>query len=371
MKDVRIEKLAGVLVNYSVEIKKNDLVVIQGAPVAEALIAALYEAVLRAGGHPHVRMGPNVLAELILKYGSDEQLKFVSPLALHDIEKIDARIAIWAEVNTKALSNTDSAKHAIMSAARKPIMKRFMERAAAKELRWTGTLFPTQSSAQDAGMSLMEYEDFVFGAGLLDQENPVKAWKAIAQKQEQIVDLLNGKKTLRLEAANGTDLTMSLEGRTWINCCGKENFPDGEVFTSPVEDSMEGEIAYSFPAVHMGHECEGVKLRFEKGRVVEATAEKGEEFLNKMLDQDEGARSVGEFAIGCNYNIAQFSRNTLFDEKIGGTVHLAVGASYPETGGKNESGLHWDMVCDLRKGGRITLDGEVIYKDGKFTQVEL
>lgn len=371
MMDPRIEKLAEVLVRYSVSLQKNDLVVIQAPPIAEPLVVALYRQALAAGAHPQVRMAPDCLAEMLLKCGTEEQLKFVSPLALHDIETIDARISVWAEVNTRALSNTDAAKHAMLSAAREPIMSRFMERAAKEELRWSGTLFPTQASAQDAGMSLTEYEDFVFKAGLLELDDPVAAWQEVARKQQAAVDLLDGKKTLHLEAGNGTDLRMSLEGRKWINCCGDKNFPDGEVFTTPVEDSVEGVIAFSFPAVHMGHECEGVRLTFEKGRVIEATAEKGQDFLNQMLDQDEGARRVGEFAIGCNYNITRFTRNTLFDEKIGGTVHLAVGASYPETGGQNKSGLHWDMVCDLREGGRITIDGEVIYEDGKFTTVQV
>lgn len=371
MQDPRIEKLADVLVRYSVGVQPKDIVMIQAAPIAEPLVVALYQAVLGAGGYPHVRMAPDVLTELLLKHGSDDQLKFVSPLQLHEIETIHKRIGIWAEVNTRSLSNTDSAKHALMSAARKPIMTRFMERAAQKELHWTGTLFPTQASAQDAGMSLIEYENFVYGAGLLDHADPVADWQRIAQRQQQAVDLLNQAKTMRIEAANGTDLTFSLEGRKWINCCGHENFPDGEIFTGPVEDSVNGTIAFSFPAVHMGHECDQVVLHFEKGRVVKANASKGEDFLHQMLRQDEGASRVGEIAIGCNYGITQYSRNTLFDEKIGGTVHLAVGASYPETGGTNQSGLHWDMVCDLRPGGRITADGKMIYENGKFTTVNL
>lgn len=369
--DPRLEKLAHVLVNYSVALKRGDVVIIKGPPVGEPLMLALYRAALEAGAQPHLRMAPEAAAELMLKYGQEHQLKYVSPLALHEVEKIDASIGLWASENTRALSNTDPAKHALLSAARQPIMSRFMERAGKKELRWTGTQFPTQASAQDAAMSLAEYEDFVFGAGLLDRDDPVAAWRQIEKRQQKVVDLLNGKMKLHLEAANGTDLTLSVEKRKWINCCGKENFPDGEVFTGPVEDSVEGTIVYSFPAVHMGHECNGVKLRFEKGKVTEATATSGEEFLLQMLDQDAGARFVGEFAIGTNYSITQFTKNTLFDEKIGGTVHLAVGASYPETGGRNESGLHWDMVCDLRGGGRIRADGETIYEDGKFTTVEL
>jgi len=371
MRDPRIDKLAQVVINYSLGIKKGDIVLINAPLPAEPLVVAAYQAILRAGGHPHVRMSPDTLTEIMLKDASEEQLDFVSPLAKHDIETIDARLAIWAETNTRALSNTDSARHARLSTARKPIMNRFLERAAEKELRWTGTLFPTHASAQDAGMSLIEYEDFVFNACLLHLDDPVSAWQKIQQKQQQIVDFLNQKKTLRLEAANGTDLKMSIENRQWINCCGKENFPDGEVFTGPVEDSVQGTIAFSFPAVHLGHECDGVILRFEKGKVVEATAEKGLEFLQNMLAQDEGASRVGEFAIGTNYSVKQYTRNTLFDEKIGGTVHLAVGAAYPETGSRNQSGLHWDMVCDLRRGGRITVDHEVIFEDGLFNSFDL
>ncbi len=371
MRDPRIDKLADVLVRYSVAVQKGDLVSIQGTPAGEPLIVAVYRAVLRAGGHPQVRMAPASLTELLLKEASDEQLRYISPLAQHEVETIDKRIGIWSEVNTRALTNTDAAKQAMLSAARQPIMSRFMDRAAKKELRWVGTLFPTQASAQDAGMSLGEYEDFVYGAGHLDKPDPVAVWQEIAARQEQAVALLNGKKRMRVQAANGTDLCFSVEGRRWINCCGQSNFPDGEVFTTPVEETVEGVIRFSFPVVHQGRECEGVALRFEAGQVVEATAERGEDFLREMLDQDAGARRVGEFAIGCNYDVTAFSRNTLFDEKIGGTVHLAVGASYPETGGQNKSGLHWDMVCDLRPGGSIRADDEVIYQDGQFTKVTL
>ena len=363
--DPRVKKLSEVIVQYSVGIKKDDLVVIQGPPSSEPLIVALCETIIKAGGHPHVRMSPDVLTELMLKHGSEDQLKYVSPLAMHDIETADVRIALWAEVNTKALSNCDPERQGMLSAAKKPIFTRFFERTAAGELRWCGTLFPTQASAQDAGMSLLEYEDFVYNAGLLDQEDPVALWKQVDAKQQKLIELIADKKTIHVEADNGTDLKMSVEGRKWINCCGKENFPDGEVFTSPVEDSLEGTIAFSFPACHMGHECRGVKLRFEKGKVVEATAESGEEFLQGMLKQDEGASIAGEFAFGTNYGVQQFTKNTLFDEKIGGTVHLAVGAAFPEAGGKNQSGLHWDMVCDLRGGGRVTMDGQTIFENGK------
>ena len=245
-----------------------------------------------------------------------------------------------------------------------------MERAAKKELSWCGTLFPTAASAQDAEMSLRDYEDFVFAAGHLDAPDPVAVWRELEARQQKVVDYLNGKKRVRFQAANGTDLTVNVEGMTWINCCGHENFPDGEIFTGPNLNAPDGGVngvaRYSFPAVHNGREVHDIELTFDKGRVVKAIASKNEDYLNKMLDQDEGARAVGEIAIGSNYQITQYTKNTLFDEKIGGTFHAAVGAGYPETGNANESGLHWDMVCDVRDGGTIEVDGEVIARDGRF-----
>ncbi|MCA9189444.1 MAG: aminopeptidase, partial [Planctomycetales bacterium] len=213
---------------------------------------------------------------------------------------------------------------------------------------------------------LAEYEDFVFQAGLLHHDDPAAAWREVSQRQQRLVDYLNGKQELRFVTPQGTDLKLNVTDRIWINCDGHENFPDGEVFTGPIEDATEGTVAFSFPAVHGGREVEGAKLTFQHGKVVEASADKGEAFLIAMLDQDEGARILGEIAIGTNYSVTQYSKNTLFDEKIGGTFHAAVGSAYPETGGKNRSGLHWDMVCDLRQGGQIFVDGNLISENGRF-----
>ncbi len=370
MRDPRIDKLAQVLVRYSTGIKAGQVVRISGDPVAMPLLEALYEHTLRAGAHPHLRCQPNGFNDLFMELATDDQLDFMSPLAKNEVETIDVSIGLWAETNTKALSRTDPSRQSKASAARKPIFKVFMDRAAKGQLKWVGTLFPTLASAQDAEMSLRQYEDFVFSAGHLDKPDPVAAWQAIAARQQKVVDYLNGKKMLRFETANGTDLRVNVEDMTWINCCGHENFPDGEVFTGPnlnaADGGVNGVVRYSFPAVHGGHEVHDIELTFEKGRVVNAKASKGHAFLQQMLDQDHGARNMGEIAIGTNYEIQQYSKNTLFDEKIGGTFHAAVGAGYPETGNVNESGLHWDMVCDLRQGGTITVDGEVISRDGKF-----
>ncbi len=370
MRDQRLDQLARVLVEYSTAVKPGQIVRITGDPVAIPLLEAVYEQTVRAGGHPHLRCVPDSLRDMFFELASDEQLEYVSPLVFHEVETIDVSIGLWAETNTKSLSRVDPKRQGQASAARKPIFKTFMSRAANDELRWVGTLFPTPASAQDAEMSLRQYVDFVFGAGHLDKADPVAEWRKIEKRQQQVVDYLNGKKQLRFQAANGTDLTVTVDGMKWVNCCGHHNFPDGEVFTGPNlqadDGGVNGVVRYSFPAVHNGREVHDIELTFEKGRVVNAKASKNEDFLIQMLDQDEGARNLGEIAIGTNYQIQQYSKNTLFDEKIGGTFHAAVGAGYPETGNANESGLHWDMVCDLREGGTITVDGEVIHKDGKF-----
>ncbi|GAB4108063.1 MAG: aminopeptidase [Phycisphaeraceae bacterium] len=383
MRDPRLDKLARVLIEYSTQIKPGQIVRLTGAPVAIPLLEALYEAALKAGAFPYVKCQPDTLANIFFQHASEEQLKHVSPLALHEIETIDVSIGLWADTNTKSLSRVDPKRQGLASAARKPIMQVFMKRAAAandpnrypgvKPLRWTGTQFPTAASAQDAEMSLTEYEDFVFRAGHLDKEDPVAEWLKIQQQQQKVVDYLTGKKEIRFQTPRGTDLTVNIEGMRWVNCCGHENFPDGEVFTGPnlkaPDGGVNGVVKYSFPAVHHGREVHDIELTFEKGRVVDAKASKNQQFLIDMLDQDPGARSLGEIALGTNFQITEYTKNTLFDEKIGGTFHAAVGAGYPETGNDNASGLHWDMVCDMRPeagGGTVTVDGEVISRDGRF-----
>jgi aminopeptidase len=368
MRDPRLAKLAEVLVNYSVGVKPGQLVRLSGPPVSSPLIVELYRSVVTAGGQPMVRMAPEELGEILIKHGSDEQLTFVNPVTRFEYDAIDCSIGIWAEENTKAMTNADPKRMGMSATARKPLMESFMKRAAEGSLKWSGTQYPCQASAQDAEMSLGEYEDFVFGAGLLDHPDPIASWKLVSERQQKLVDFLQGKSDYRVVAANGTDVRMSVAGMRWINCDGHENFPDGEVFTGPVLDSVNGTINFSFSAVHHGREVQDVKLKFRDGKVVDATASKGEAFLISMLDMDAGSRLIGECAIGTNFGIQQYTRNTLFDEKIGGTVHFALGAGYPETGNANQSGLHWDMVCDLRNGGFIEIDGDKVNIDGRFTK---
>lgn len=380
MRDQRLDKLADVLVNYSVKVQPGQLVRVRGDKVGSHLLEAIYEAVLKAGAHPVLRMSSEACSDIFMQEASEDQLKYVDPLAVKEAEEIDVSISLWAEVNTKAATRVDPKRSGLASAARKPVFETFMKRAAAgefpdqypgvKPLKWVGTLFPTQANAQDAERSLREYEDFVFKAGYLDHDDPAAQWMKIREQQQRVVDYLNGKSLIHFKTPNGTDLKVNVDGMTWINCAGESNFPDGEVFTGPnlkhADGGVTGVVKYSFPAVHNGREVHDIELTFEGGRVVDAKASKGLDFLVAMLDQDEGARSLGEIAIGTNYQVTEYTKNTLFDEKIGGTFHAAVGAGYPETGNDNQSGLHWDMVCDLRTGGTITVDGEVISRDGKF-----
>jgi aminopeptidase len=363
--DPRLTRLAQVLVRYSLDLKPGQLVRIDGPALAAPLIAAAYREALAAGAHVYTSVGVDGLQETFLKQATDEQLRFVSPVSAFEVEKLDAQLGIWAHYNTRALTGVDPKRQAARREATRELSRRFLERAGAGELKWVGTQYPTQADAQDAEMSLAEYEDFVFGAGLLDHPDPVASWKKVREEQDRIVALLERKDELRLSGPM-IDLTVRAGGRRWINAAGEHNFPDGEVFTGPAETATAGRVTFSFPAIYGGREVDGITLIFKEGRVVEASAKKGEDLLRAMLDLDAGARVLGEFAFGTNYGITRFTRNILFDEKIGGTVHMALGAAYPETGGTNQSGLHWDMICDLRTDSEVSADGEVIYRNGKF-----
>ena len=303
--------------------------------------------------------------ELLYRYGSREQLEYIHEGHRLITEKYDVRIVIIGEENTRTLSRVDPAKMVIYDKARTELMKTMMQRSASGELRWVIAPYPTNAFAQDADMSLHDYEDFLYRACMPDLNDPIGYWQKVTAEQERIIHWLKGKDKVHVTGPE-TDLWLSVAGRTFINCSGKVNVPDGEVFTGPVEDSAEGHVYFSYPAIEAGREVTGVRLWFEKGKVVKATAEKNEEFLLKTLETDAGARYLGEFAIGTNEGITQFTREILFDEKIGGSFHMALGAGYPETGSKNESAIHWDMVCDLRKGGEIRVDDHLLYRNGKF-----
>jgi aminopeptidase len=365
MRDQRAENLAKILVQYSTKVENGETVVIGGASSAEPLLLAIYEEVLRAGGNPIMQMSPEEAAASFYRLASDEQLDWIPPTTAWTYENADVVIRVISDDNTRALSNVDPAKQARSQQARKSLSDTMMRRAAEGELRWVLTAFPTHGLAGEAGMSLTEYEDFYYRACLVDDAEPLTAWARTSEETKRLREWIHGKEEVHITGP-GTDVKLSVAGRNWIASFGLHNMPDGEFFTGPVEDSVEGEIAFSFPAVYGGREVAGVRFRFEGGKVVDATAQQGEAYLIEMLDTDEGARRLGELGIGTNYGIATGTREILLDEKIGGTIHMAVGKSYPESGGVNDSAIHWDMVCDLRQGGRITVDGEDFQVDGRF-----
>jgi aminopeptidase len=361
----RLRKMADVLVNYSIRARPGEWIAIQSPILGEPLAVALVESALRAGANPSVFFTSEDTLEAKLRLANDEQLEFIPPSTQLVAEKADVQIGIIAPRNSRSLSGVDPEQMAKSGKAARILGELQMNRTATGELRWTVAAYPTPSGAQDANMSLRAYEDFVYGAGLLDEDDPTAAWQALADRQQRLIDWLHDKDEIHLTGP-GTDLRLSILGRTWINDDGHFNFPGGEIFTAPREDSVEGTIQFNFPAFHGGREVTGVRLQYRAGRVVEATAASDEAYLHQMLDLDENARRLGEFAIGTNPGIHQFTRNTLFDEKIGGTLHMALGRSIPGTGGENISALHWDMVYNLREGAEIAVDGQTFSRNGEF-----
>lgn len=366
-----VERLADVLVGYSTAVQPGETVLIEGALLSAPLLREVYRRVLRAGAHPVTRVWLDGLSEAgpeyLLREAPDELLDVVEPSRIDQLDECDVRIALYAEWNTKELSGVDGGRQARFGRARQEVRDRFLQRAADGSVRWTLTELPTHASAQDAQMSLAEFERFVYRAGFLDRDDPVAEWKAFGERLGRLATRLGEVDELRV-VAQDTDLRLSFAGRTWVASTGHENFPDGEVFSGPVETSVEGSIRFTYPGVFNGREVGDVRLRFERGEVVEATARSGQDFLREMIGMDDGARRVGEFAFGMNEAVTAFTKNILFDEKIGGTVHLALGTGYPETGSLNRSGLHWDLVCDLREGGEVYADGRLVYRDGRFLE---
>jgi aminopeptidase len=360
-----MQKWAKILVHYSVPVNPGNSVVIMGGVEAEPLLRAVYAEVVAAGGHPVMVPTFTGIESSLLNHGSDDQLTWLDPIERYWRENADVAIRIVADSNTRALSNVDPARQAIYQGARRPLVDTFIRREIAGTLRWTITQYPTDAFAQDAEMSTEDFAAFVFNACKLDTADPVAAWTEQSHKQQILVDWLTGKREIRLTGP-GTDLTVDVTGRTWINADGHKNFPDGEVFTGPVETGAEGHVTFDMPAMTQGRRVEGIRLKFENGKVVDATAASNEEFLLQQLDIDDGARYLGEFAFGTNFGIQQFTGQLLFDEKIGGTVHMALGAGLPTTGNTNQSAIHWDMICDLRQGGRVTVDGEPFLVDGSY-----
>lgn len=363
--DPRLQSLAKVLVEYSVGVQPGHWVVIQSPILGEPLADACVRAVLEAGGHPSVVFTSETISETHFLYATEDQLRYISPMTHVMFEQADARIGLLAPRNTRALSNVDPSRMAITSKASHPLQEMMLRRTAEGSFNWTIAAYPTNAAAQDAMMSLREYEAFVFGAGLLDRDDPVAAWREVGERQQRLIEWITPRQEIHI-VGPGTDLQLSVAGRTWLNDDGRKNFPGGEIFTAPVDGSANGYIEFTYPAYYGGREVNGVRLVFRDGVVTDATARSDQPYLEQMLNMDDGARRLGEFAFGTNPGIRQFTKNTLFDEKMGGTLHMALGAAYPESGGTNVSSLHWDMVYDLRQGSEVTVDGELFSRNGEF-----
>jgi aminopeptidase len=373
MTDFRIVNLAQTLINYSVEVQEDDVVGIIAQPPATPLVQEILRLILRRGGHPYLlpyclplpTLGYEDLDRIFFEEASPEQLKHQDRYWKTLNEEFDVRIFIQSAYDSRALQDIDPDKLKIRDQAHQDIFETYFNRMDSGSLRRVSTLFPTQSYADDAGMDLKDFEDYIYSATFSDCEDPVGEWRRMRDEQQHLVDWLKGKKNIVVKGPN-VDLTLSVEGRKFINSDGKQNMPSGEIFTGPVENSAEGWVRFTHPAILSGREVEGIELHFDAGRVVKATAKTNQDFLLTMLDIDDGARYLGEFAIGTNSKINRFIKKILYDEKIGGTIHMAVGKGYGITGSKNKSAIHWDMICDMRDGGQILVDGELFYESGKF-----
>ncbi len=366
MTDIRMQRLAKLLVNYSVDVQSGEWVNIATDANALPLARLVYQQVLQAGGHPTIQFADEAMAREFFRNGTDEQLDWMNPALKLSMEQADCYINLRSTANTRAMTSIDPKRLQRHATARRPIMQTYMSRAAAGVFKWALTQYPTEASAQEANMSLEEYEDFVFSATYCDKEDPIAEWMKVEAEQQSKVDWLAGKDKIVLKGPN-IDLSLSIAGRKFINAGGRRNMPDGEIFTGPVEDSVNGWVRFTYPSIVSGRAVSGIELTFENGKVVKASAEQNEDLLMAQLDTDAGSRYLGEFAIGTNFGIQQFTGNILFDEKIGGSIHMAIGQSYPDTGGKNQSAVHWDMICDMRTESEIHVDGDLFYRNGQFT----
>jgi aminopeptidase len=347
------DAFAALLCDWCLEVRAGQQLLIVSTPLAEPLLAALHRAVLARGAWPLPRIELPSLAREFYERASEEQLDSFPPLELLEVESIDAWLRIDAPSDLRSLASIDPAVLTRASRARAPITEARLGR------RWCTTLWPTAALAEQAGMSEHDYAAFLTRALLLDQPEPPAAWRELSGRQQRLVEQLGSAREIRIEAP-GTDLRLRVDGRTWINSDGRRNMPSGEVFTGPLEDSATGTIRFTVPSSPRGVEVDGVELTFAGGEVVAARAQRGDRYLQSALATDAGARYLGELGIGTNAGIDRATGSILLDEKIAGTVHLALGRSYPETGGRNSSALHWDLICDLRDGGRLSADGEVV-----------
>jgi aminopeptidase len=365
MTDPRLTRYAQLICEHSLGIDESHRLLI-GTPVeGSPLAVATAREAWRRGARVSVQMSPGWAHSEVLRHGTDDQVAHLDPAELETVDRFDRWLFVWAGSNTAERADIAAERDAAHARAQAPWMARHDEREAAGELRWVGAAYPTALGAQTARMGTGAWERFVYSALLLDEPDPIAAWRELSERHARLIERLTGVRELHVTAA-GTDLRVDVEGRAWDSCAGEANLPDGEVFCAPAQGAVSGEITFGVPSFHNGREFRDVRLRFEAGVVVDASAAAGEDALLARLDTDDGARRVGEFAIGTNEMIQRAVGDTLFDEKIGGTCHLALGRSFPLLGGDNASAIHWDLVCDLRSGGRIEADGESLLIDGRL-----
>jgi aminopeptidase len=355
------DAFAALLCDWCLDVQAAQQVLVRGTAHAAPLVRALHRAVLEREAWPALRVALDGLDADFYRYAGDVHLDGFAPLDLLETESVDAVLGIDAPGNTRSLAGIDPALIARAAAARVPIREARLAR------RWCGTLWPTPALAQQAGMDEDDYAAFIARALFLDRPDPVAAWRELSASQARLVARLSTAREVHIEAP-GTDLRLRVDGRTWINSDGKRNMPSGEVFTGPLEDSANGTIRFTVPSSPRGVDVSDVELTFAAGEVVAASARRGEEYLQTTLRLDGGSRYLGELGIGTNTGIDRATGSILLDEKIAGTVHLALGRSYPETGGRNSSSVHWDLICDLREGGQLSVDGQVVNENGSFVE---
>jgi aminopeptidase len=356
MNESKIKKLAWILVNHSTKVKPGENVIIQGFTQAKPLLREIYREVLKKGAYPRLKVSFEDFNYDYYELASEKQLKNLSKIDLYEIDNVDVVIAVGGNLNTRFLSGTDSKKYSMRNKALEPLFNKRVDNT-----RWVATRFPSTGLAQNAGMSIQQYTEFYFRATNKD-------WNREKAKQMRIKKLFDKAKKVRI-VGKETDITLDIAKRNGILCYGQFNMPDGEVFYSPNEKKTEGHIMFNYPAIYNGHEVENVKLWFEKGKVVRFTCSDNRKFFQQMIDTDPGARYLGELGIGMNKEIRNLTKDVLLDEKMGGTIHLALGRAYKENGGTNKSAIHWNMIKDLRKkhgGEEIYLDGKLVNKDGEW-----
>ncbi|MBC6995706.1 aminopeptidase [Lewinella lacunae] len=365
MTDTQLNAYAHLLVNYCVSLRAGERLFVNSTTLAAPLVAAIQREVLKAGGHLEYSLAVEGQSEAFREYGSVEQFAYVPTLYRKGLEEFEAYLSISAPFDLRQPPAAPDLQEARRNALQ-PVMKSYFERTADRRLKRSLCVFPCPALAAEADMTLEEYTAFVAQATKIDQADPQAAWLEVRQRQQAVVDHLNACSEFRY-VNDRTDITFTTRGRTWINSDGQTNMPSGEVYTSPEEDSVNGTIYFDYPAIRDGQTVQGVTLWVKDGEIQRWHAESGQEVLDETF-AIAGTRRFGEVAVGTNYTIDRFSKNILFDEKIGGTVHMAIGQSYAQAGGKNESSVHWDLIADMKNGGRIVADGKEIYRNGHFIQ---